>query len=275
VSDLTRTRKFLFTITPGHTGTTWLAQVLSAHLPDSRVFHEILGYDRFGVDTPDLSHMTLFNSQGNVAKVRDFWRQKAARIIAEPSTWYGETSHLLAKCGLLENIELFTDVGEVYVLCLERELADLVKSMRQRHDMINKGNQWLWHLDPDYPRKLVARGFFEPHGVDGTRLWYACEMRARAAYYRQLLEQHPRVHFISRSIEALVDPGALQALLQGLGVDLPAGKIAVPARSNVSRREQSASGGQIDAVIRDMTFDPEQIAANYLAKGYRLGAEQT
>lgn len=267
-------RKFLFTITPGHTGTTWLAELLSANLGDSRVFHEILGYDRFGVDTPDLSHMTLFNSRGNVAAVRAFWRQKAGRILAGRSAWYAETSHLLAKCGLLENIDLFASQGQVYILCLDRDLLALVRSMRQRHDMVNKGNQWLWHLDPDYPRKLVSREFFDPYGVDGIRLWYACEMRARAAYYRQLLGHHPRLRFIATSIEALGSDSGLQQLFAALEASRGEVPIVKPPRANVSGGRHGEDANEpIADVIRHMTFDPEQIAADYIAHGYRLGID--
>src|SRR5271165_2039549 len=52
---------------------------------------ELIGWDRFGVDTPDLSHTTLFNSQGNVEKVQAFWRQKLARVAATERQFYAET----------------------------------------------------------------------------------------------------------------------------------------------------------------------------------------
>ncbi len=266
-------RKFIFTITPGHSGTTWLRDLLAINLPDSRVFHEILGYDRFGVDTPDVSHMTLFNSQGNVEHVRAFWRQKAKRIISQPVRWYGETSHLLAKSGLMENIELFASKGQVYILCLDRDLLNLVRSMRRRHDMVNKGNQWLWHLDPDYPRKLVAKEFFMPYGLDGIRLWYGCEMRARAAYYRLLLAEDERVKFVSTSIESLGERAGLAGLFAQLGLPMAPEEIEMPARSNVSGGEHSAGREPIADVIRQMHFDPEKLAGDYLARGYRLGLE--
>lgn len=266
-------RSFVFTITPGHTGTTWLSELLAFNLPGSRVYHEILGYDRFGVDTPDISHMTLFNSQGNVAQVRAFWEQKAARILADDTSWYGETSHLLSKCGLLENIGLFTRVGTVYIICLDRDLLALVRSMRRRCDMLNKGDQWLWHLDPDYPRKLLSAEFFAPYGVDGTRLWYGCEMRTRAAYYRQLLAREERIRFIKTSIEALAEPRALVWLFGQLGLRVEPENIAVPPRANVSAGQAAAGDEPVARLIGEMQFDPEAIAAQYIARGYRLGVD--
>lgn len=269
---MTGDRKFLFTITPGHSGTTWLADCLAANLPDSAVFHEILGYDRFGLDTPDLSHMTLFNSQGNVGPVREFWQRKAERILARRESWYAETSHLLAKCGLLENIDLFTRHGRVFIVCLDRDLLSLVRSMRRRHDMVNKGNQWLWHLDPDYPRKVVAAEFFRPYGVDGVRLWYGCEMRARAAYYRLLLGASPGLSFLEASLESLGNERNLSALFSALGEGRQhAGALSIPARRNTSGPGSEGGDEPIAGVIEQMQFDPGQIAAGYIDKGYRLG----
>ena len=269
---MTGDRKFLFTITPGHSGTTWLADCLAANLPDSAVFHEILGYDRFGLDTPDLSHLTLFNSQGNVEPVRAFWQRKAERILARSECWYAETSHLLAKCGLLENIDLFTRHGRVFIVCLDRDLLSLVRSMRRRHDMVNKGNQWLWHLDPDYPRKVVAAEFFRPYGVDGMRLWYGCEMRARAAYYRNLLGDSPGLSFLEASLESLGKERNLRALFNALGEGCQrAGALSIPARRNASGPAVDDGDEVIAGVIEHMQFDPAQIAAGYIANGYRLG----
>ncbi len=264
-------RNFIFTVTPGHTGTTWLSEFLGENLPASQVFHELLGYDRFGVDTPDISHLTLFNSQGNIPRVEAFWQQKSTRILAQDCVWYGETSHLLAKCGLLENIHQFTRAGTVHVICLERDLLALVRSMRRRGDMLNKGDQWLWHLDPDYPRKLVSAEFFRPYGHDGLRLWYACEMRARAAYYRQMLAAVQGLRFISTSLEALVTAAGQSLLLQQLGVGAGREQVVVPGRSNASMADAGVDDEPIAKVIREMHFDPEEIAARYLAAGYRLG----
>ncbi|HET9764809.1 MAG TPA: hypothetical protein VFR50_14905 [Casimicrobiaceae bacterium] len=65
-------KQFVFTLTTGRSGTQYLAELLRQNLPDAECYHEICGWDRFGVDTPDLSHMTLFNSQGNVESVQAF-----------------------------------------------------------------------------------------------------------------------------------------------------------------------------------------------------------
>jgi hypothetical protein len=270
VADL----KFVFTITPGHSGTTWLAELFRRNLdPSAAVHHEILGYDKFGVDTPYLSHMTRFNSEGNVKHIRDFWAQKASRILTHPGQWYVETSHLLSKCGLFENIDLFTEHGRVFVICLSRDLLALVRSMRRRFDMINKGNQWLWHLDPDYPRKLVAKEFFMPYGVDGARLWYGCEMRARAGYYRQLLGHRNDIEFYDVGIENLDSPAAVSQLLQALDLKVGGTGPGLPPKANTSGviGESQNDDSALAALISSMQFEPTAIAKNYLEQGFRLG----
>ena len=72
-------KRFVFTLTPGRTGTAYLAQLLRANLPHAEVHHEILGYDAFGVDSPDLSHLMQFNSRGNTPHVQAFWRRKRSK----------------------------------------------------------------------------------------------------------------------------------------------------------------------------------------------------
>ena len=65
-------KNYIFTITPGRTGTMYLAELIAQNTKDREVHHEILDYDAFGVDSPDLSTLTLFNSEGNITKVKNF-----------------------------------------------------------------------------------------------------------------------------------------------------------------------------------------------------------
>ena len=267
------TPRFVFTITPGHTGTTWLAELLGRHLPDCAAYHERLGWGLFGEQTPDLSHLTRFNAFGNIPAIQSFWRRKADHVLGEPVATYVETSHLLAKCGLMENIERFTSHGPVAILCLTRDPVAIVRSMRRRGDMLNKGDQWLWHLDPDYPRKLLAFEFFEPHGYDGVRAWYVCEMATRAAYYRQLLANTPNLRFIDVRVENLNQAASVRALLAELGVSIDAESIHLPPRRNPGPPgpDNEAADAGMRRLFDGMQFDPERIAAVYIEQGHRLG----
>ncbi|GAH10138.1 unnamed protein product, partial [marine sediment metagenome] len=74
------TKQFVFTITTGRSGTAYLAELLRLNTASCEAHHELLGFEAFGVDTPDVSHLTLFNSQGNIKKIQAFWAQKLSRI---------------------------------------------------------------------------------------------------------------------------------------------------------------------------------------------------
>ena len=260
-------RKFIFTITPGHTGTTYLADLLQRNLPGSAIPHEILGYDKFGVDTPDVSHMTLFNSQGNVETVRSFWRQKSEKILSSPYSVYGETSHLLAKAGLMENLSPLFETGEVYIIDLRRNIEKIVVSLRKRFDFLNKGNMWLWHLDPDYPLNLVDPSVFRPLGVEGIRFWYVCEMYARAEYYKRLFSSNDNVHFISVDIDDLSKPHMTQSLLAQLGLDVEISEINFPPKRNTSTgKVDKKELTRIRNMVKVSKFDPTSIAESVISR---------
>jgi len=254
-------KKFIFTITPGHTGTTFLAKFLNENIPNSEIHHEILGYDKFGVDTPDLSHMTLFNSQGNVDKVKSFWNQKIERILTSPSSTYGEISHLLAKAGLMENISPLFEHGEVFIINLKRDIEKIILSLEKRSDFINKGNMWLWHLDPDYPGKLVDPNAYRVFGIAGIRYWYVCEMYARAEYYKQIFSDNKKIHFIDLDIDDLSNPDKTADFLSQLSNDMNINNIVNPERKNVSRGAADENEHSlVRKMLKTLRFNAEDIA---------------
>ena len=181
--------RFVFTITTGRSGTTYLAELLARNVPDSRVWHERTSFQSFGVDTPDLSHFTLFNSVGNVPKVQGFWRRKFARDRKTDRTVHGEASHLLAKAGLLENIGMLTNSGAtVDVVILKRDVADTVWSFYNRFDLVNNGlpgpsiSMLPTPTSSSIPNPLSGT---EQRGVDfGTSWKCACEPPTTANYWR-------------------------------------------------------------------------------------------
>jgi hypothetical protein len=274
---MTGERSFIFTITPGHTGTMYMADLLNRNIPDSEIYHELLGYDRFGVDTPDVSHLTLFNSRGNVPKVRQFWQNKFQRILSRPCKVYGEMSHILVKAGLLENIEDLTHVGKVHVLLIRRDMMKNLMSFKNRHDFKNKGDMWLWYLDPDYPRKIIHPKPFYSIGIDGIRLWYICEMRTRAEYYRLLFRDNSEVQFHDLDIEDMSDPEKVSDLLGNMGIDVALTEIVIPERKNVTRKPMipptpatEKEEERIGRVIENLRFDPVALSRQFIENGSRL-----
>ena len=170
----------IFTVTAGRTGTAYLAECFRRNAPASwQVEHEGPFYGGFGTFRPDISHLHAYNCDIHPQVVRAFWKRKLKQL---PDN-YVETSHINCKAGLIENLDLL--YGPVVMIHLRRNIKDLFLSMAARGSMISKSNMWMWHLDPEYPRNLIAKDEF-PEGMLGNIAWYLLEMEVRA---RKLKEQ--------------------------------------------------------------------------------------
>jgi len=261
----------VFTLTAGRTGTRWLAEMLGASLPDATAHHEILGYDRFGLDAPDLSHLTLFNSKGCCDEVRGFWERKSARIARCPTPWYVETSHQLMKAGLVEHLDLLGG-GDVHLVVLTRDIVGTVLSYTQRGDFTNVGNQWLWYLDPDYPQNILDPTPFKAHGVLGIRVWYWLEIRARQGYYAELLRDRAGVSLHPCALEHVRTAEGARELLAALGAD-PA-RLQLPPPSNTTPDQRRLGEREREVVARlcaAFTGDAAELGAEFHRQGHRLG----
>ena len=84
-----KNKHFVFTLTTSRSGTQFLSNFLETNLDDVEAYHElVLGFDKFGVDTPDISHLHTFNSQGNTPHVKNFWKSKFEKISETPFDYY-------------------------------------------------------------------------------------------------------------------------------------------------------------------------------------------
>src|SRR5689334_3546706 len=113
--------KLIFTLTPGRTGTAYLSELLKWNLSDAEVHHEIQTYTSFGECTPDISQLHAFNVFGNTPAVQQFWRRKFDKILASGKPVYAETSHLLMKAGLVENMAELAKDHDVHFVILKRD----------------------------------------------------------------------------------------------------------------------------------------------------------
>lgn len=272
---MTSAKNFVFTLTTGRSGTRYLATLLRQNLPDAECHHEIHGWDRFGVDTPDVSHMTLFNSQGNVGKVQAFWRAKLERIAATPRRFYVETSHLLMKAGLVENLAPLTAVGSVHLVALERDPYATIMSFRNRFDFLGKASCWLWYLDPEYPRNLVPSQELVAHSLNGLCLWYILEVRARVARYEKLLSGEPGIVFHHFDLEELRSAQGAARLLHALGAPAHPAGLRMPPPENVGRflvRIDTAEQAQIKRLIASAESDPPALASETSLANAPIGA---
>ena len=270
-------RRLLFTLTAGRSGTASLAEIVRVNFPTAESHHEIIGWDRFGLDSPDLSTMTLFNSQGNVTAVRDFWARKFDRVAASSAAFYAESSHVLMKAGLLENLDLLQarldGAVEIHFVDLRRDLFDNVMSFRSRFDFTNKSMWWLWYLDPQYPRNLVEFGKLADFGLNGVCLWYLFEVRARAAYYRQLFAGRPGLIFHRLDLADLQDAAALGTFLDAVSGGALPGPCRLPERQNRGKNKPAFPPREVELLRRMVTeirFDPEATAQAFIAQGRRL-----
>jgi hypothetical protein len=267
-------KNFIFTLTTGRSGTRYLATLLRQNLPDAECHHEIHGWDRFGVDTPDVSHMTLFNSQGNVEKVQAFWKAKLERIAETPRRFYAETSHLLMKAGLIENLAPLTGAGTVHLIALQRDPYATILSFRNRFDFLGKASCWLWYLDPEYPRNLVPSRELVAHSLNGLCLWYILEVRARIARYEKLLRGEPRIVFHRVDLEELRSAQGAAHLLQGLGIDATPAKVRIPAPENVGRflvKIDSAEQAEIKRLVASTQANSPAVASETSPMGAPIG----
>ena len=265
-------RQFIFTMTTGRSGTAFLTALLESNLPGAECHHEFLEWGDFGVRTPDVSHMTLFNSEGNVEKVQDFWRSKLAIVLAGRSQFYVETAHMLMKAGLVENIAPLTREGHVHLIDLQRDMAATISSFKSRGDFFNKGNQWLWYLDHKYPRNLSGWEKFKNYGHSGLCLWYIAEIRLRAAYYARLVADNPRITVHRVTLEELSQPAGAARLLAALGMSLRGGQARIPEPQNTgvplpAGGWESGERELLPKLIAAAQFDADALARSAIAQG--------
>jgi len=266
--------RFVFTITTGRSGTVYLAELLKANLDDASVWHERTGFQAFGVDTPDLSHFTLFNSVGNVPRVNAFWRQKFGRDLETPTAIHAEASHLLAKAGLFENIRILLRKGvSVDVVILKRDIAATLWSFYNRFDFVNNGLAWAFYLDAAYPNVIVNSKAFLEHGAAGKGLWYIFEMRARASYYSRLLADEPGLRFHTAHLEEISKPEGAAQLLAAMDM-LPAGGVTCPSVRNAKPFEffGEKDRERLRKLTERFAFDEDEVAEAFLRTRRRLGS---
>jgi len=146
----------------------------------------------------------------------------------------------------------------VHLIALERDPYDTIVSFRNRYDFIDPANRWLWYLDPDYPRNLVPSHEFASHGLNGVRMWYILEIRARAARYKKLLNGERGIVFHQFGLEELSAGGGVLRLLHALGVPVAPAKVRIPAPENVGHSAFAIIPAE-EAQIRDIIAEAPAI----------------
>lgn len=265
-------KTLIFTITTGRSGSAFLTDFLDQNLLDARVYHERTSPATFGVDTPDASDLMQFNNFGVTEKIRTFWRRKFKRIIAEPGGVYAETAHQLAKAGLLENLDLLPAGVKVKIIDLQRDVHKTAWSLFNRREFENYGWTWLWWLDPRWVNKIVPSEQLMKYGAGGGCLWYVLEIRARAAYYRELTRDMPDCSMLATDASKLSQKESADKFLADLCLETKE-RLFIPERKNVTGKWRLSKEEikYFERFISLVQADPEKLGQSFYSKGYRLG----
>lgn len=234
-------KRLVYSISDGNSGSVALQRFLESNMPGTEVHANRAGWLDLGVNCPDASHLTRFNTLGNLPEIRAFWKRKFAADLATPGDVLVDLTHLHAKAGMIENLDLIPADVEVVLIHQYHDVLATVWSLHNRCDYRNTGFTWLFGLDPNYRNVCVPSGQFAANGMAGLALWYVVEMRVRAVYYRHLTTEMPNVHFQHVTLADLVQrPEKLTELLQC--VSGSAGAAVAPPSAPQSR--DAKPGGQ-------------------------------
>lgn len=256
--------KYVFTITAGRTGTAWLTQLFDLNFNCTAV-HEYLQFGDIGLRSPDIGVMQAFNHWGNNDRVRAFWRKKLSML--PKIDMYVETNHALAKGGLIENLDCLPNDIDVYFITMRRDWTKQALSYLNRYDFSNYTTVWQWYLDHRYALNMIPSDQLYAKGMVGSIIWYIIEVEARQAYYRQLYSD--RYTFVDATLESATTMRGAQNLLAPFGHK---GAVYLPEKANANINQGSpVPAEQIQSVVDHIKFDAEQIAADFIKSGRRLG----
>jgi len=260
-------KKYLFTITQGRTGTHYFSHFLQNNVPNIKSHQELIAFGSYGVDTPGTSVLTHFNAKGNTPLVKRFWRQKLSRIARRDDPFYAETSHVLAKAGLMENLSYLGKDAQIFIVILKRDVKKILTSLVVRNDMLSVADRLVWFLMPIYPKNILESMQFSLQGLDGQRLWYIYEMSARAEYYKIKFRNKKNIKFIDLDITQLNTPKSSQKFLNEIGVKKNLQDIVFTEPSNTSTRDVNIPKEikkRVNKVIQLIYCDPKMCAKNHI-----------
>ncbi len=246
---------FIFTLSAGRSGTSWMSKFLGENL-DTRSVHEPLGLDDFGTQMPEISTMRTFNDVGMERSVRDFWNRKLSSLNAP----YAESNHTLGKCGLIEALAESDMADRTTIVVLRRDLVKQCVSYINRNDFSNIGLVWQFYLSPQYRNNIVKGTPFMQLGPVGYAIWYCFEMEARYAYY--LMKYADRLNFVEVKLEEITKPDGAREFLRSLGQDSDP---ILPEKANANKiQSQPALEEEVRTFMDRQEFDAYALAAGYL-----------
>jgi hypothetical protein len=269
-------KTFVFTVTTGRSGTVFLTNLLKYNLDFANIYHERTGPYGFGVHTPEASHFMQFNHFGLTNSISEFWLLKFQYALNEFCNYYIETSHFLAKAGLIENLDILPNDISIKLIHLTRETEKIALSLFNRGEFQNFGWTWLFTLDPRYTNTIVSSKPFYKFGPMGFSIWYVLEMRARAAYYKKITQHDKRIEWITTSARELSDYEHAVSFLQSIQDNYDIPDPIIPEKKNQSRqwRITKAQRNKLISIYQNLNGNPEELAQWFYDSGRRLSDPQ-
>jgi len=179
--------KYIFCLGAARSGGGFLGNLLNLNLPAEKTHFQVRNLN-FGTDIPDISTLLDYNFN-NMELADKFWEQKIKDIKSKDCEYYVEINPMLLHVGFSAILEAFAP-EDLRIIVLQRDFFDTIHSYHKRFDLAKIENQWLWYLDPTYPRNIVDFPRYKPFGLHGTRLWYLHEAYTRIEYYKQKYTKH-------------------------------------------------------------------------------------
>jgi len=202
-------KRFIFTVTTGRSGSTFLTEVLSC-LKDTCSTHE-----------PRHSFAQVMRmTQGYPIVAEEFLTKKKIPSIKKRlknKSIYAESSHLFCK-GFVEPWLSSKEVPTPDLICLDRDLRKVSLSLYLLGTI--PGRSWKglqYYLAPNDPDNLTLLKKHESLHDYQICYWYCLEIEARKKHYKNLIEKQGG-KCIHTSIDQLKTPKGIEAIRNTLNL---------------------------------------------------------
>ncbi|MCK5831698.1 MAG: tetratricopeptide repeat protein [Methylococcales bacterium] len=268
---IAKRKKYIFTISTGNTDSTFLANLFKANINNAEIHHEHHEVDMLKIHTPGRSNNALFNTEGNTLEIRQFWQTKFSTMLYGSQQTYIETTGLLSKAGLIENLDLLGQNVEIDIIILNQDAIETAWNIYNHFDFTNIEFTQYFHLDPSYPNNIVPFDQFPTHYPIMTKAyWLTCEMRARASYYQQICNLKSNIHCHTVNVEELTQTSTIKTFLQRIGLSQQL--ITVLEREEPTQQSffSKTEKKTMETLINNIIIDPELMGINYYKSGRRI-----
>ncbi len=207
ILDQVKSKKLIFTITTGRSGTKYLSYLLSL-FPDFKSEHEAV---------PAFHDYMREVLSGNYDPKKFWIEKKLPYIAALKENYYSDVSHVAAK-GFLDSLLEF-DLNTSFIL-LKRDNRSVAKSLLRLNTIPGKTELGLKYLvgpsDKNFLPKLRANELSDYQ----LCYWYTKETEARMEHYKKVFIQK-KINFVELEFEELTSKNILLKLRENLNLKSP------------------------------------------------------